>query len=658
MQFITLDMKGIRHFSHMRIDFHEGLNIVYGPNESGKSTVLESLAAAVLRPTMQESASMKQWDAPSSEVKLTYTVDSEPFTITRIFHPVERDLLEGEGVFVETSEEIHALMEDHSGFAERRLLENSTVVKQNEMQILQEEGSRTLISDRIRTHLSGVPDRSTDEALEFLEASITETASFLMESEEQVRSKEQELKQFKGCEEELSDLEQRIAVYKGDLQRDQSLLSGYEILLDFREKDAECKTFTKIQEEVENLEAYIRKLPIRERELVQSLQEELERISSHQDTLITEKRKTRDELSEEKARLSSIDDELEREGAEKLGLLSKLGSLFRKSARTRKEELAAKRVEISQNMARMEDLLERYDEEISVWRKKFQEKGEKLQHFLDQCGEYENWTVDMLEARKKEYESRIEEILNGMTRGELEEKIALMRCEADDLRAALVKEHPDLKEREDVERISIEKEKLAEIIEEWKEKIAGLKAQIELLSSQAERRKVAAATLHKLKKEREERELQMKADEIARDVITLVYQKVKEQFAPELEERAQALLARITQGRYQKISVRKEDLRILVKTPEKSGPVDVDVLSQGTRDQVYLSVRIALSELLSGDRSPPLLFDEAFSTFDEDRLKETLVILKEIAETTQVIVFTHDTSYAQYGHPIPLKKRG
>jgi uncharacterized protein YhaN len=149
----------------------------------------------------------------------------------------------------------------------------------------------------------------------------------------------------------------------------------------------------------------------------------------------------------------------------------------------------------------------------------------------------------------------------------------------------------------------------------------------------------------------------MKADKIAHDIITLVYEDLKEIFAPELESRARALLERITQNRYKEIIVRKEDLGVLVIPPEKSDPVEVDVLSQGTKDQLYLSLRIALSELLSGDKNPPLLFDEAFHTFDDDRLQETLTVLKEIGETTQVVVFTHEKSYAEYGNSIPLMKR-
>ncbi|MBU7045696.1 MAG: hypothetical protein HXS54_04605, partial [Theionarchaea archaeon] len=288
----------------------------------------------------------------------------------------------------------------------------------------------------------------------------------------------------------------------------------------------------------------------------------------------------------------------------------------------------------------------------------FQEKGERLQQLLEQCGEYEHWSVEKLEARRKEYESKIEEILQGMTREDLEEKAESMRREADDLRAELVKEHPDLKNRIDVERISIEKEKLAEIIMEWEEKITGLKAQVELQSSQAEKREALLKERETLKEERRKKNIQMKADKIAQDVITLVYQDLKEKFAPELERRAEKMWGRITQGRYEDITVRREDLDVLIRVPEKKEPVSVDVLSQGTRDQLYLSLRIALSELLSGDKNPPLLFDEAFYTFDDDRLQEALMVLREISQTTQIIVFTHDKGYSEHGYAIPLKKVG
>lgn len=654
MKFLALELKGIRHFSELMMEFTEGLNIVYGPNESGKSTVLESLLASLLKPTQKEISSLKKWGSTYSEITLTYTTGEDTFTITRILSPEVRDILKG-AVTTEEPLEVEKALEKHSGFTDRLLFESSTVVKQNEMQILQEEGSRARIRDRVRSLISGVPQRSTDDALLFLEKSVYDAKSFLNRAEERAQFMENELLQYRGTDEELKDVETRLTVYKSDLARDQTLHEGYGVLLQYRKAENEYRDLVELLEELENLETYIRKIPIREKELIDELHKELEKISAHQDRLIAEKRKTREELTEQKDKLSGLDDELEGERVEKESFVGKLATLFKGSSRAKREMLTARRVEVSQNVARLEDLSEQIEEQLTEWRRKFQLKGEQLRSLMEQCGEYENWTSDMLEDRRNEYESKIEGILKGMTREDLEQKISMKREEADKLRGKMVKNYPDLKDKQDTERISIERVKLAEIITEWEEKIRGLEAQLEIFSSRVKKREMLREELLRLRREMEEKTLQRKADEIALNVIKLMYQDLKEKFAPELEKRAEVILSRITHGKYVDITVRKEDLEVFVRAPEKSEPVDVDVLSQGTRDQLYLSLRIALSELLSGDKNPPLLFDEAFATFDEERLKETLHVLREIARSTQVIIFTHDESYARYGNAIPLK---
>lgn len=656
MQVKTIELKGIRHFTHKKIEFVAGLNVVCGPNESGKSTVLDSLAAALLRPTPKEAASLKQWHAPECEITLCYQVGGVTYTITRVLHPQPRDVLEGPDVFLDDPDEIEEIMEEHTGISDKTIFENSTVVKQNEMQILQEEGARAKVRNKVRTLLSGVPERSTDDALEYLEESIIKAQAVLDETEDDIKTIEHELSQYKEIDEEYQKLKMKLQGYESDLARDQSLLSGYTILLQYREKETEYKDLVFNLEEVENLQGYIRRLPIREKELIQDLEEELEKISAHQDKLTEKKRETREELTTLKGRLTAIDDELEGITYEKKSIFTRLRSLM-KSSKAKKEELSTKRVEVSQNVARLEDLLEQYEEQIILWRGKFKQKGERLQQLREQCIGYEDWSADMMEARREEYESRMEEILQEMTKEELESVIEGKRRNADKLRAELVKKYRDLKDRRDKERLSIEKEKLAEIITEWEEKIAGIKARMELLSEKVEKREQLTKKLDELKRVKEEKSMQRKADEIAYNVISSVYQELKETFAPQLEKRAEKLLSRITQGRYKDIVVKKDDLDVLVKVPEHAEPVTVEALSQGTRDQLYLCLRIGLSELLSGDKNPPLLFDEAFYTFDEDRLKETLRVLQELSETTQVIVFTHDASYAPYGHPILLERR-
>jgi DNA repair exonuclease SbcCD ATPase subunit len=654
MKFHTLELRGIRRFSRKTLHFADGLNIVYGPNESGKSTILESLLASLSKPAPEVISSLKQWDSLSSRIKLTYETNGEEYTITRGLDPVE-EYIEGKTLSLITPEKIEEIIETHVGTSDETIIENSIVVKQNEMHILQEEGARAKVRNRVRTLISGVPGRSTEKALQFLEESIDTAQTFVEEADVRIKAIEDELQAYKESEEEFQDLRVRLKVYKSDLERDQHLLSGYDVLLKYRKSEKEHQQLLRKLEEVENLEGYKRRLPIREKELIRDLHKELDMLSGKQDAIIAKKAEARDKLTLEKKKLSAIDDELEGVQVKTESIFSKIANIF-KSSRSRQEELAGKRVEISQNVARLEDLLERFEEKLSEFKNRFQVKGERLKRLIDECKEYENWTAEMLEDRRKKYEYEIEKILEGMAKQDLIQKIEEKRKDADRLRAELVRNYSDLKDKKDTERILIEKVKLAEIISEWEEKIEGLNAQIELISTKVEQREELIKELEHLRIEKEEHMKQINADKTANNIISAVYDELKEKFVPELEKRAETLLDRITQGRYTDIVVKKDNLDVLIHAPEKDTPVDIEVLSQGTRDQLYLCLRIALSELLTGGKNPPLLFDEAFYTFDEDRLKETLQVLQEIAKTTQVIVFTHDESYAEYGHGIELKK--
>jgi chromosome segregation protein len=63
-------------------------------------------------------------------------------------------------------------------------------------------------------------------------------------------------------------------------------------------------------------------------------------------------------------------------------------------------------------------------------------------------------------------------------------------------------------------------------------------------------------------------------------------------------------------------------------------------MSEGERDQLYLSLRLALLELRS--REPlPFIADDLLASFDETRVARALELLAEFARTRQVILFTH-----------------
>ena len=112
-----------------------------------------------------------------------------------------------------------------------------------------------------------------------------------------------------------------------------------------------------------------------------------------------------------------------------------------------------------------------------------------------------------------------------------------------------------------------------------------------------------------------------------------------------LEEHMVRDLATVTGGRYRRVRVDDRSLDIEVHSPEKGEWVHVSSLSQGTVDLVYLVARLGLVRLVTGDRRPPLVFDDPFVTLDDARAARALDLLKTVASDFQVIYLTTSSRY-------------
>jgi len=65
-------------------------------------------------------------------------------------------------------------------------------------------------------------------------------------------------------------------------------------------------------------------------------------------------------------------------------------------------------------------------------------------------------------------------------------------------------------------------------------------------------------------------------------------------------------------------------------------------MSDGSRDQLYLSLRLAaLDRYLEAHEPMPLILDDLLITFDDDRTMAILPQLADLARRTQIFLFTH-----------------
>jgi uncharacterized protein YhaN len=148
------------------------------------------------------------------------------------------------------------------------------------------------------------------------------------------------------------------------------------------------------------------------------------------------------------------------------------------------------------------------------------------------------------------------------------------------------------------------------------------------------------------------------------DAIVEAVDEARGEMAGFLAERlppgAEAYLSRITDGRYGTLFVDPLTMRIeTVPAPDDvssggagaavPGRVDTAALSQGARDQIYLAVRLALVDLLSGGEAQPVFLDDPFVHFDPDRRARALDLVREFALKHQVVIFTCDPRFREAG---------
>lgn len=103
------------------------------------------------------------------------------------------------------------------------------------------------------------------------------------------------------------------------------------------------------------------------------------------------------------------------------------------------------------------------------------------------------------------------------------------------------------------------------------------------------------------------------------------------------------IFSRLTKGAYRDVRVDyDEQTPYLVAVHESGMSRRVGELSQGTRDQLYLSLRLAfVSRSEPGAPSLPLLLDDILVDFDDDRSQAALSVLRDLSHDTQILYFTH-----------------
>lgn len=127
------------------------------------------------------------------------------------------------------------------------------------------------------------------------------------------------------------------------------------------------------------------------------------------------------------------------------------------------------------------------------------------------------------------------------------------------------------------------------------------------------------------------------AIELAKNVLEKSYNKMKNNITPKFTENLLKNTKGVIGEKYNNI-IFNEDEGIIVET-EHGNYVNASLLSVGTIDQLYLALRLAIANEVAKENLP-IILDEAFAYYDEERLENILSYLNDNFKENQIIIFT------------------
>jgi uncharacterized protein YhaN len=139
---------------------------------------------------------------------------------------------------------------------------------------------------------------------------------------------------------------------------------------------------------------------------------------------------------------------------------------------------------------------------------------------------------------------------------------------------------------------------------------------------------------------------------VASEAVQRAIESYREKHEAPVLRRASEVFSNLTLHDYSGLTTTfgSDDKPVLMAVRKAGEKIELDGLSDGTRDQLYLALRLAFIEHHVATVAPcPVIFDDILINFDDTRSLATLQVLNGLAQHTQVLFFTHHRRLAELG---------
>ena len=610
MKINQLKINAYGKLKDIQMHFGDHINIIYGKNEAGKSTLLNFITKCFYGISKnkkgKEISDFEKyipWVGEEFSGKLTYELDNQQkFEVFRDFKKKNPKIFDDK--MVDISKEFNIDKNTGSEFfyeqtkVDEELFLSTLIVNQQAVKLQAQEQSR-LIQKIANLAQTGQDNISFQRAMERLdrrkleeigtERSREKPINVLTRKIEQLEKEKQELEKYETIKYELREKKNQV--------KDE--------ILKIEEKNNEIKKLKLIyeNEKIENEKINIKiELKNKNEEKIKSIQRKVEEVSQNYKNIFEKRKKIKKEKT--KGNIAFITTFL-------LILFLVILSIA-----------IMKNYTLSNIFLVMIPIISFI---FVIFRSKITKKQRSNQKEIDRIDLETNQCkqeIHLLEENNAELEKQIQILKNEVEQKIKKNSFLETNTESDNsLLEDINREIQALEDKINEQKIKLHTLELDE--QNIEPKLDNLSCIEEELTNNIEKKN----SLKKLEK----------SIDLAKEVLEISYEEMKNMVTPKFTQKLSKIIAEITNGKYTNIRLQEQE-GVMVEL-ENGNYMPASRLSIGTIDQLYLSLRLAMTEELSKEKMP-IILDEAFAYYDTERLKNILIYLSEKFKEHQIILFT------------------
>ena len=633
---MIINSLGLKHFGKFqdeKIELQEGINLIYGTNEAGKSTIHTFIKGMLFgidkqrgRTSFDVYTRYKPWDTPTLyDGEMEITVEGVPYLIKRNLYKEEKSV---QIINKDTGREV-PYREQRGGCFIEGLTENnySNTVYVAQQQVTTSKELAFRINDYI-TNMSTTQSSevNVNQAIKELQTRKKEIES--KQTKQQVKELNMELQQIQATDFMLKELERQILGFDKEIQAlnlekesckiDGAYLQKLQIL------DSYVKEYDLIEEKYQSL----RDCRDYYYQVIQHIKAWESGINQEQDKPVTLENSTPNQVEPRHKAKSHTGYLL----SACLVVISCLICIFVPLTSLYKGIIIALTALLTISILLVQ-LIVNKKKKIPIEEKpaiRPISNIEKLQG-NQALKEYQEISKRLLTRMQSQEEDILTYANKVVAMNEVNsETMKIMHQEIDKLASQLSKQKDVLQQKQAREKEVI---RLIETAGTKKEKLRWEFSRLEdSIADYAKKRALRDEFMERRKKE----DIELTAIDVSIQIIQELAASIHDDFGEKLNKSISEISTAFTLGNCYDVKV---DEKLNMKIVKGSDFVPMEYLSTGTMEQLYLALRLVAADLLLKDKEMPLILDDAFVYYDDDRLEETI---RELASRTsrQILIFT------------------